>query len=209
MTGSTAEPDVDAETTPWHESWIGRFVVAQFGVLSLLAIGLIVIGTEAMSTIVQPFFHGFDPEGIDLSSMLRRFYVYVYSFVGTMAFFFMRLFKSVDVDRSALFKLSLRVPAALLLVTVFYLLVAISAGQNGFVGQIHWLVAFLVGFYLTYSVDTLDRTTVQIFRNLFETPDRTPDRSASGENQSDAAVDVDAEADADAGISPRQTGSEQ
>lgn len=131
--------------------------------------------------------------------------MYVYSFVGTMAFFFMTLFKNVDMDRSALFKLVLRVPAALLLVTVFYLLVAMSTGPSGTVGQIHWLVAFLVGFYLTYSVDTLDRTTVRVFRNLFETPDRTPDGSETGERRSD----TDADADTGAGISPRQTGSEQ
>ncbi|WP_192918637.1 hypothetical protein [Salinigranum salinum] len=190
--------------------------------LSLLAVFLIVLGPEAMSSIVDALIgitlgyidygYVFGGEGSGAPEMLlsifERLYVYVYSFVGTMAFFFIRLFKETDMDRTALFKVSLRVPAALLLVTVFYLLVAMSTGPNGNVGQVHWLVAFLVGFYLTYSVDTLDRTTVQIFRKLFETPDREPGRSRTGENQSDVAVDVDAEADADAGISPRQTGSE-
>ncbi|WP_380677505.1 hypothetical protein [Salinigranum sp. GCM10025319] len=177
MTGSNGASDTDV--TVWHETWVGRVLVAQFGLFSLVAILLIVIGPETVSVVVVDRRYvplGFEP----IAQIFNRFYIYVYSFVGAMAFVFIRIFKHVDMDRRALFKISLRVPAALLLVTVFYLLVTLTAGE---VGPLHWLVAFLVGFYLSYSVDTLDRTTVQIFQNLFQAPNRESDPDQTEDKQ--------------------------
>lgn len=149
------EPESETEARPWFRTWHGITVVAVYGVLTVGA-ALVTTGWR-----VDPgqFFT------VDTTGSQVPGFVYVFAFLGAMAYAFTSVVAKLDPGTEAfergtpaLLRVGLRAMAALPLAAGVFLLwnnLGFGSGSNGMDGQVVAGVAFLVGLYVNVTLKAL------------------------------------------------------
>jgi hypothetical protein len=160
---ATSEP-TEGETAndPWYTRRRGIAIIGFYAVLTAFA-GLVAMGYTDPILVEESEYYRANPIAIPP-------YVYLYAFMGAMAYVFTTLLINVDADTKTIARIGLRVPAALLLVTGVYLLGSVLELVPQTPPEKAGL-AFLVGLFVKHALKGLSTISMRMYpgepRELF------------------------------------------
>ncbi|HKJ59768.1 MAG TPA: hypothetical protein VKA37_11090, partial [Halobacteriales archaeon] len=169
--GDETETGANVATRPWYRTWHGITVI---GVYAILTIGAALVTTGWL--VGQGEFFTGDPTGSQVPG-----FVYVFAFLGAMAYAFTSVVAKLDpeaeaFDRgtTALLRVGLRAMAALPLAAGVYLLwnnmgFAVSGSNSQAVAG----VAFLVGLYVNVTLKALGGVAERVLGRTAKSTDES------------------------------------
>lgn len=136
-------------TTPWYRTGRGLAVVAVYGLLTVAAV--LASTGRLLDATASP------PDATALGPARVPAYVYVYAFLGGMAYAFTSLVARFDRGPVGALRVGVRAVAALPLAAGVYLLVGLLGVESVGVGDVRLLagLAFLVGLYVNLTLKAL------------------------------------------------------
>lgn len=153
-------------TTPWYRTWHGLVVIAAYGLLTL---GAAVVSTG------WPVGSSFFPDPASVSTGQVPGYVYVYAFLGGMAYAFTSVVAKFERGTPGVLRVGIRAMASLPLAAgVFLLSDALRIDASG--GQFVAGLAFLVGLYVNVTLKALGGVADRLFG-----------RTAAGDSPTDSS----------------------
>lgn len=129
-----------ADDQPWFQNRRGRGLVLLYLVFTLVGVGLSVGWGDGLSLSI--------PSEVTVPS-----FVYLYGFLGALAYAFTSLLTEFDKPTRDLLQVGLRIPAALLLATGVYLLAAFFVSDPS--TRVVAGLSFLVGLYVKLTLEAL------------------------------------------------------
>lgn len=126
----------------WYRDRAGRVVGGLYLVFTLVGV-LVSLGVWDVVRLVSP-----SGPGIVVPD-----YVYLYGFMGAMAYVFTSLLTEFDKSTGELLQVGLRIPAALLLAAGLYLLSGFLVGDGS--DRVLAGMSFLVGLYVKLALEAL------------------------------------------------------
>ena len=125
---------------PWFQNRRGRGLVLLYLVFTLVGVGLSVGWGDGLSLSIP-------------SEVTVPTFVYLYGFLGALAYAFTSLLTEFDKPAEDLLQVGLRIPAALLLATGVYLLAAFFVSDPS--TRVVAGLSFLVGLYVKLTLEAL------------------------------------------------------
>ena len=129
-----------ADEQPWFQNRRGRWMVVLYLVFTLVGVGFSVGWGAGLSLSI--------PDSVTVPT-----YVYLYGFLGALAYAFTSLLTEFDKSARDLLQVGLRIPAALLLATGIYLLAAFFVSDPS--TRVVAGLSFIVGLYVKLSLEAL------------------------------------------------------
>ena len=173
------------EDGPWFGNRRGIGLVLLYLVFTLVGVGISVGWTAGLSFSI--------PNSVTVPA-----FVYLYGFLGALAYAFTSLLTDFDKPARDLLQVGLRIPAALLLATGVYLLASFFVTDPS--TQVVAGLSFIVGLYVKLSLEALG----SLARRLYGMGPRDDQEPAEEEAVEDA-VDEDEDVSAPATDEPPET----
>jgi hypothetical protein len=151
---TTGQSESETTNEPWYTRRRGIVIIGFYAVLTAFA-GLIAMGYTDPVLVEESSYYQENPIAIPP-------YIYVYAFMGAMAYVFTTLLVNVDADTKTIARIGLRVPAALLLVTGVYLLGSMLELVPGTPAEKAGL-AFLVGLFVKHALKGLSTISMRMY----------------------------------------------